>query len=65
VAIGFDEELLDQIAAGLRQWLDAVQPPATDARLIFALTLWNALPRMDALLLRLTRVSLPMTSVVL
>lgn len=64
VAIGFDEELLDQIAAGVRQWLDAVQPPATDARLLFALTLWNAIPRTDALLLRLTRVALPMTSVV-
>lgn len=63
VAIGFDEELLDQIAAGLRQWLDAVQPPATDARLIFGLTLWNAIPRTDALLLRLTRVALPMTAV--
>lgn len=64
VAIGFAEELVGMIAASLRQWMEAVQPPATDARLIFALTFWSAIARNDAPLLRLTQLYLPMTSVV-
>jgi hypothetical protein len=63
VAIGFDEELIEQIASALQQWLDAVQPPTADAHLIFVLTLWNATPRTDAVLLRLGRVSLAMSAV--
>jgi hypothetical protein len=63
-AIGFDEQIVDQIASGITRWLDAVQPPETGARLIFALTFWTAIPRMDARLLRLTNLSLAMTDVV-
>lgn len=63
VSIGFDEELIEQIASALQQWLDAVQPPTADAHLIFALTLWNATPRTDAVLLRLGHVSLAMSAV--
>lgn len=65
VAIGFAEELVEMIASSIQQWLEAVKPPATDAELIFTLTFWSALPRTDATLLRLARVTLPMTSVVL
>ena len=63
VAIGFDEQLIDMIAGSIHQWLDAVQPPATEARLIFAITFWSALPRVDAPLLRLAHVSMPMSGV--
>lgn len=63
-AIGFDEQIVDQIASGITQWLDAVQPPESGARLLFALTFWTAIPRMDARLLRLTNLSLAMTDVV-
>lgn len=63
VAIGFDEELVEGIADGIGQWLEAVQPPASDARLLFAISLWSGLPRTDAPLLRLARVALPMTGV--
>jgi hypothetical protein len=65
VAIGFDEELMEQVEAAIRQWLDAVKPPATDARLVFALTFWSAIAQTDAPLLRLTNLSLPMSDVVL
>lgn len=65
LAIGFDEPLLDQIAASVRQWLDTVQPPSTGARLIFGVKFWNAIPRIDAPLLRLTNLSLSMSDVVL
>lgn len=65
VAIGFDEELMEQVEAAVRQWLDAVKPPATDARLVFALTFWSAIAQTDAPLLRLTNLSLPMSDVTL
>lgn len=65
IAIGFDEELINQIASGIQLWLDAVQPPTSDARLVFNLTLWSAIPHTDAPLLRLANISLPMTGVVL
>lgn len=64
IAIGFDDQLIEQIAAAIRQWLDAVQPPPTEARLLFGFTFWSAAPRTDAHLLRLANVSLPMTDVV-
>jgi hypothetical protein len=64
VAIGFAEELVGMIADSIQQWMDAVQPPATDARLILALTFWSAIARTDAPLLRLTQVVVPMASVV-
>jgi hypothetical protein len=64
VAIGFAEELVAMIAGSIQQWKEAVQPPSTDARLIFALTFWSAIARTDAPLLRLTQVYLPMASVV-
>jgi hypothetical protein len=62
-AIGFDEELIEQIAGAIAQWLEAVQPPTTNARLIFGLTFWCAIPRTNAPLLRLPNVSLPMSDV--
>jgi hypothetical protein len=64
VAIGFAEELVAMIAGSIQQWMEAVQPPSTEARLIFALTFWSAIARTDAPLLRLTQVYLPLTSVV-
>jgi hypothetical protein len=64
IAIGFDEELIGQIASGIQQWLDTIQPPTTDARLVLDLTLWNSIPRTDAPLLHLANVSLAMTAVV-
>jgi len=63
VPIGFDEEFIRQMTAAIDQWLEAVQPPSTDARLIFGLTLWSAVPHIDATLLRLASVSLPMSGV--
>ncbi len=65
LAIGFDEPLIEQVEAAIRQWLAAVQPPAADARLIFAFTFWSAITQTDAPLLRLTNLSLPMCDVVL
>lgn len=62
-AIGFDEELIAQIAGAIGQWLEAVQPPTTNARLIFGLTFWSAIPRSEAPLLRLPNVILPMSDV--
>jgi hypothetical protein len=64
LTIAFDDQLIEQIADAIQQWLDAVQPPATDARLLFSLTFWSALPQTDAMLLRLTSLSLPMSDVV-
>jgi hypothetical protein len=64
LAIGFDDQLLEQIEASVRQWLDTVQPTSTGARLIFSLTLWSAVPRFDAPLLRLANVSVSMSDVV-
>jgi hypothetical protein len=63
VAIGFDEELMEQVEAAIRQWLDAVKPPASEARLVFALTFWSAIAQTDAPLLRLTNLSLSMSDV--
>jgi hypothetical protein len=63
VAIGFDEQLMEQVEEAIRQWLDAVKPPSTDARLVFALTFWSAIAQTDAPLLRLTNLSLPMSDV--
>jgi hypothetical protein len=63
VAIGFAEELVGMVESSIQQWMAAVQPPSTEARLIFTLNFWNALARTDAPLLRLTRVVLPMTAV--
>jgi hypothetical protein len=63
VAIGFDDPLVEMIAASVMQWLDAVKPPATNARLVFDLTFWNMVVP-DALLLRLANISLPMADVV-
>jgi hypothetical protein len=65
LAIGFDDQLIDQIASSLHQWFDAVQPPSTGGRLIFTLMFWSAIPRFDAPLLRLTNVSVAMADVVL
>jgi hypothetical protein len=64
VAIGFAEELVGMIESSILQWMDAVQPPTTNARLILALTFWSAIARTDAPLLRLTQVVVPMSSVV-
>jgi hypothetical protein len=64
VPIGFDEGFVEQMTSAVHQWLDAVQPPTTDARFIFDLTLWTAMPRIDATLLHLANVSLPMTDVI-
>jgi hypothetical protein len=63
VPIGFDEEFIAQMTTAIDQWFEAVQPPSTDARLIFAVTLWSAVPHIDATLLRLASVSLPMSDV--
>lgn len=63
VAIGFAEELVGMVESSIQQWMAAVQPASTEARLIFTLTFWNALPRTDSQLLRLTRVTLPMSAV--
>jgi hypothetical protein len=65
LAIGFDDQLIDQIASSLHQWFDAVQPPSTGGRLIFTLMFWSAIPRFDAPLLRLANVSVSMADVVL
>ena len=65
LAIGFDDELIAQIEEAIRQWLEAVQPPAQEARLIFAVTCWSAIPQIDAPLLRLTNLSLPMADILL
>lgn len=63
LAIGFDEQLVEFAASALEQWLDAVQPPSTEARLVFTVTLWTAVRRTDAPLLRLRRLALPMSYV--
>lgn len=64
VPIGFDEAFIEQMTSALDQWMAAVQPPSTDARWIFALTMWTAVPRLDATLLRLGNVSLPLSDVI-
>lgn len=65
LAIGFDEPLIEQVEAAIRQWLVAVQPPVREACLIFALTFWSAITPAGAPLLRLTNLTLPMSDVVL
>lgn len=64
VPIGFDEQLIDQITSAIDQWREAIQPPTTNGRFVFSLTLWNATPHTDSVLLRLGKVTLPMSAVV-
>ena len=61
VNIGFDELLVEEMAGAIQQWLDAVQPPRAEARLILGLTFWKG--HGDRELLRLTNVSLGMEDV--
>ncbi|HEX6097615.1 MAG TPA: hypothetical protein VF432_14905 [Thermoanaerobaculia bacterium] len=55
----FAEELIEHITAATRQWQSAIDPPATNARWRFALTMWHG----AATLLRLSSLQLALRDV--
>jgi hypothetical protein len=51
-AVTTDAAIISEIAGSIEQWMETVQPPATDARIALKLTLWNALLDQKATLLQ-------------
>ncbi|MEO8035340.1 MAG: hypothetical protein ABI837_12970 [Acidobacteriota bacterium] len=62
LSTGSDDIIVAEVARSIEQWLVAVEPPATEARLIFSVSLWSGI--VDAPVLRLGKLLLPMTDVV-
>lgn len=59
-----DAALFEQIESSVHQWLDAAQPPATEARLSFGITIWSTIAAIEVPLLRIADASLPMSAIV-